>query len=102
MPVVADELALMVAVEVPVPVMEVGLNVMVTPLPSPLALKVTAESNPPVTVDVMVSVPEALRSTVRDDFDEVRENPPVTAVVTVRLTVVVSVVPPLVPVTVMG
>jgi hypothetical protein len=30
---VAVELALIVAVEVPVPVMEVGLKVMVTPLP---------------------------------------------------------------------
>jgi hypothetical protein len=63
---------------------------------------VTAESKPPVTVDVMVSVPDAFRATVSDVFEDFSEKPPVTAVVTVRLTVVVSVVLPLVPVMVMG
>lgn len=47
----------MVIVEVPLPVIEVGLKVTVTPLGWPLADKVTAESNPPVVVLVMVEVP---------------------------------------------
>ncbi len=46
-----------VRVELPVPVMEVGLNAAVTPVGKPLALSVTAESKPPLTVEVMVDLP---------------------------------------------
>jgi len=52
-----DEATLMVIVEVPAPVIEVGLKVTVTPVGWPLADKEIAESNPSVTVLVMVEVP---------------------------------------------
>ena len=52
-----DEATLIVIVEVPAPVIEVGLKVTVTPVGWPLADKEIAESNPPVTVLVMVEVP---------------------------------------------
>lgn len=58
-PVAAVAATLIVMVEVPVPVIEPGLKPTVTPVGWPLADKVTAESNPPVTVLVMVEVPEA-------------------------------------------
>src|ERR1700730_16813538 len=45
-------------VEVPVPVIEVGLKVTVTPVGWPLALNTTAVLKPPVVVLVMVEVPE--------------------------------------------
>src|ERR1039458_5702539 len=45
-------------VEVPVPVIDVGLKVTVTPVGLPLADKVTAELKPPVVVLVMVEVPD--------------------------------------------
>lgn len=46
-----------VAVDVPVPVMEVGLKVTVTPEGCPEADRATAESKPPLTVLVIVEVP---------------------------------------------
>lgn len=52
-----DEATLIVIVEVPAPVIEVGLKVTVTPVGWPLADKEIAESNPPVTALVMVEVP---------------------------------------------
>lgn len=55
-----------VIVDVPVPVMEVGLNVTVTPLGWPLALNTTGVLNPPVVVLVMVEVPEAPCATVTE------------------------------------
>lgn len=58
-PVTVDAATVIVMVEVPVPVIEPGLKPTVTPVGWPLAVKVTAESNPPVTVLVMVEVPEA-------------------------------------------
>ena len=45
-------------VEVPAPVIEVGLKPTVTPVGWPVADKEMAESNPPVTVLVIVEVPE--------------------------------------------
>jgi len=57
-PVTVVEATVSVRVEVPAPVIEVGLNAAVTPVGSPLAVKVTAESKPPVTALVMVDVPE--------------------------------------------
>jgi hypothetical protein len=57
-PVAVPEGTVTVMVEVPVPVIEAGLKPTVTPDGSPDAVKVTAESKPPVTVLVMVDVPE--------------------------------------------
>jgi len=57
-PVTVVAATVIVMVEVPVPVIEPGLKPTVTPVGWPLADKVTAESNPPNTVLVMVEVPE--------------------------------------------
>ena len=57
-PVAVDEATVIVIVEVPVPVIEVGLKPMVTPVGWPVAVKETAESKPPVTALVIVEVPE--------------------------------------------
>lgn len=62
-------------------------------------MRVTAESNPPVTVLVIVEVPLLPCATETVDGDAERLKP--AAAVTVRLTVVVWVVLPEVPVTVM-
>jgi len=56
-PAVVVEATVKVAVEVPLPVIDVGLNATVTPVGWPLAVSVTAESNPSVTEEVMVDVP---------------------------------------------
>jgi len=58
------EATAIVMVEVPVPVIEVGLNVTVTPVGWPVADKVTGELKPPVVVLVMVEVPDAPCATV--------------------------------------
>lgn len=58
MPVAVEEATVSVMVEVPVPVMEVGLKPIVTPDGWPEADNVTAELKPPVAVLVMVDVPE--------------------------------------------
>jgi hypothetical protein len=57
-PVTADEATAIVMVEVPAPVIEVGLKLTVTPVGWPVADKVTVESKPPVTVLLMVELPE--------------------------------------------
>ena len=58
MPVTVDDATVIFMVEVPDPVIEVGLKTTVTPVGWPAAVKETAESKPPVTVLVMVDVPE--------------------------------------------
>ena len=68
-PGVVDEPMVKVAVEVPVPVMEDGLNPTVTPEGAPEAVRVTAESNPPLTVLVIVDVPELPCSTLTEVGD---------------------------------
>jgi hypothetical protein len=88
-------------VEVPAPVMVVGVKVMELALPSPVADNVITPSKPPVTAEVIVTSPEALRAMVIEVGDALIENPAVDAV-TVSVTVVVAVVLPEVPVTVMG
>jgi hypothetical protein len=100
-PVEAKLDALTVIVEVPEPVTEDGLKVIVSPLPWPDAVRETAELKPPVPVMVMVEVPDEPRSTVREVGEAETLNPAAT-LVTVRETVVVSVSPPPVPVMVMG
>jgi hypothetical protein len=53
-----DAATVIVMVEVPAPVIEVGLKLTVTPVGWPLAVKAMAASKPPVTELVMVLVPE--------------------------------------------
>ena len=96
-PVVAVLLA--VKVKVLVPVAGFGLNEEVTPLPCPLADKVTLPVKPFVGVIVIVTVPCDERVMVRLVGDAEREKLPDATAVTVKVTVVVSVIPPPVPVT---
>lgn len=51
------EATVMFMVEVPAPVIDVGLKLMVTPEGCPEAVKAIAELNPPVTVLVIVEFP---------------------------------------------
>ena len=67
----------MFIVDEPAPVIEDGLNPTVTPAGCPEAESVTAELKPPLTVLVMVEVPEFPCSTVTDDGDAERLNPAV-------------------------
>ena len=78
--------------------MDVGLKLMVCWLPSPDAVNVMAESKPPVTVLVMVTLPELLRAMLMLEGDALSVKPAFTPV-TVSETVVVSTVLPEVPVT---
>ena len=64
-----------VMVELPAPVIEVGLKVTVTPEGWPLALKAMVPLNPPVTVLVMVELPELPCTTETDDGEAERLNP---------------------------
>jgi len=91
----------MCIVELPAPVMEVGLKEMVTPEGWPEADKETVESKPPVTAEVMLTVPELLRLMLIEAGEALMEKPAVVEV-TVRETVVVEVVPPEVPVMVIA
>lgn len=89
-------------VEVPAPVIELGVKVMVTPRPSPEADKAIAELKPPVTVVAIVEVPELPCAILSEVGDALSEKPGGTEV-TIRETVVVSAVPLAgVPVTVIG
>lgn len=103
LPVRAVLLTVTVIVDVPEPgaAMELGLKVTVTPLPSPEADKLIAESKPPETAVVMVEVPEPRLATLIEAGDALMVKLGLVPV-TVRETVVVSVVLPDVPVTVMG
>lgn len=101
MPVDADLEALMVMVEAPDPVMEVGLKDMVSPLPWPEAERLMAELKPPVAVVVTVTAPEVLRVTLSDVGEAETVKLAVTPEVTVSETAVVCVSPPPVPVMVM-
>jgi hypothetical protein len=82
--------------------MDAGLNATVTPVGCPDALSAITELNPPVTLLVMVDVPELPSATESDVGEADKANPGCTAAVTVRLTVVVRVTPPPVAVTVIG
>ena len=102
LPIRARELVFMVMVELPEPgaAMELGLKVTVSPLPSPEADKLIAELKPPETAVVIVEVAELFLPRVTELGDALTvkfgETP-----VTFNETVVVSVVLPEVPVTVM-
>ncbi len=99
-PVVPRLLTVIFIVEVPAPVMEEGLKEMVVPLAWPEAERAMAESKPPVTEEVMVTLPELLRTTVMEVGEALSEKLAVVPV-TVSETVVVSTVLPEVPLTVM-
>lgn len=81
--------------------MVLGLNVTFTPLPCPDAVNEIAALKPPETAVVIFDSPVAPRATVKVLGESVTVKLPVVPV-TVRVTVVVSVVLPEVPVTVMG
>lgn len=97
---VAELLA--VSVSVLVPVAGLGLNDAVTPVPRPLADSVTLPAKPLDGVMVMVVVPLDERVMVRLVGDADRVKLPAATVVTVRVTVVICVTLPPVPVTVIG
>ncbi len=105
LPVLAPEVTVNLRVDVPVPVMDAGLKLAVTLAGKPLAEKSTAESNPPVTVLVIVVLPELPLRTLTEVGEALRVKPPVTGAVTVRLTVVELIMFPVfasVPVMVIG
>lgn len=94
-----------VIVDVPDPgaAIELGLKLTLFALPWPDADKVIAELNPPETAVVIVTVPELERATVIDLGDALSVKlgvPPLE--VTVNVTLVVAVVVPEVPVTVIA
>ena len=72
-------------VEVPAPVIEVGLKPTVTPVGWPLALKEITPLNPPVTVLVTVDVPwlPCATETEAGEADRLKSEGPVTVKVTV-------------------
>ena len=70
-----DDATVIVMVEVPAPVIEVGLNVTVTPEGWPVADREIAPLKPPVTVLVMVELPALPCFTVTEDGDADRLNP---------------------------
>ena len=99
-PVVA--LLLAVNVSVLVPLAGFGLNDAVTPLPKPLADSVTLPVKPLDGVIVIVVVPRDDRLIVKLAGDAESVKLPDAGAVTVRDTVAVCVIPPPMPVTVMG
>ena len=102
-PVVVVEATAMVIVDVPEPgaAIDVGLKLTVTPVGWPLALNAIAELRPPETVVVIVEVP-LLPCTTETEVGEAEiVKLGLAWAVTVSETVVVSVVLPEVPVTVM-
>jgi len=100
----ADRLpTLTVMVDVPAPGAAIGFGLKVTvwPLPCPVADKVIAELKPPVTVVVIVELPELPLETVIEVGDALMVKLGLVPV-TVSETVVVATILPEVPVTVMG
>jgi hypothetical protein len=74
-PVAVDAATFIVMVELPAPVIELGLKLTVTPVGWPVAVKVTGELNPPVTVLVIVEFPELPCTTVTEGGEAERLNP---------------------------
>jgi hypothetical protein len=74
-PATADEATVRVMVEFPAPVIEVGLKATVTPEGWPDADNVTGESNPSLTVLVMMEVPELPCATETEPGEAERLNP---------------------------
>lgn len=88
-------------VEVPEPVIEVGLKVIVSPLPCPDADRLIAEPRLPETVVVIVELPELPLVIDKEVGEAETVKDPVDVEVTVSETVVVCVMPPPMPVIVM-
>jgi hypothetical protein len=101
LPVEAVLLTVTFMVEVPAPVIDAGVNDTVTPLFGPKAVRAIAELKPPVTVVVIVELPDEPLLMVREVGAALIEKPEAT-VVTVSVTVAVALVLPEVPVTVTG
>ena len=95
-------MALMVMVDVPDPVIELGLKLTLSPLPCPEAEKVTAELNPPDPATVSVEAAEEFWAMLSVLGEAEKVKSAVLEAVTVSETVVVWVMPPPVPVMVMG
>jgi len=74
-PVAVVEATANVAVELPDPVIDIGLNVTVTPAGWPLAVRPIAELNPPVARVVIVEVPELPCTTETDPGEAETLNP---------------------------
>lgn len=70
-----DEATVIVMVEVPAPVIDVGLKPIVTPVGWPLADNEIAELKPPVTVLVIFDVPELPCATETDAGEAERLKP---------------------------
>jgi len=102
-PTLADLLTVTVMVDVPEPdaAIEPGLKLTLWPLPCPEADRATAEVRPFSAALVIVEVPEWPLATVIAVGDALMLKSAVAAV-TVRVTVVFCVIPPPVPVTVIG
>lgn len=100
LPVLVATVVFIVIVDVPEPeLMLVGLKVTVTPDGTPDADKEIAESNPPEGAAVIVVVPELPQITLTEVGDALRlKLVLLVAAVTVKDTVVVLVMVPLVPV----
>jgi len=96
-PVTVDEPTVIVMIEVPAPLIEVGLKLTVTPVGWPVADKVIAELKPPVTVLLIVEPTELPCATETEAGAALMVKLGV-APITVRETVVVSLVLPEVPV----
>ena len=89
----------MVIVELPAPPeIDVGLKLTVTPLGAPEADNEIADLNPPLAVVVIVELPEFPVATLTDAGEAATVKP----LVTLRVTLVVCVIPPPLAVTVMG
>jgi hypothetical protein len=91
-----------VIVELPPPgaAIVLGLKLTVVPLGAPLADKLMALLKPPLTVVVIVEVPELPCATLTEVGEPVSAK--LAGTVTVRATVVLCWIPPPVPVTVIG
>jgi hypothetical protein len=100
--VAVDAATAIVIVDDPEPgaAIEVGLKLTVTPLGWPVADSVIAELNPPETAVVIVDVPLEPWATETEAGEG--EMLKVAVLVTVKVTVVWFVIPPPVPVTVIG
>lgn len=100
-PVLAFLAAVSVYFELPAPVIDVGLKLPVTPVGRPEAESAIAELNPPLTVVVTVTYPLDPRLNEPELGDTEMAKFAVAAAVTTSETLVVAVVVPEVPVTVM-
>ena len=89
-----------VIVELPLPgaAIVLGLKLTVVPLGAPLAVRLMALLNPPLTVVVIVEVPELPCAALTDVGEAARVK--LGGAVTVRVTVALCVIPPPLPVTV--